>query len=253
MRGLRGRAVVERNLRATRRFWLVLLSGFAEPLFYLFGIGVGLGELVGTVDAGGAQVSYAAFVAPALLATSAMNGGVQESSNVFFKFRYAKTYQAMLATPLGPADVVLGEIAWSQLRGAVYAAAFLAVVSALGFVPSALGLLALPAALLIGFTFAAVGVAGATFMRSYLDFDLLQLVVLPLFLFSATFFPLDVYPPVLRPLVQLSPLYHGVALVRALTLGDVDISLLGHVAFLVTLGSAALVVARRRLARLLLA
>ncbi len=253
MSALPGRAVVERNLRASRRFWPVLLSGSVEPLFYLFGIGVGIGELVGEVGAGGAAVPYAAFVAPALLATSAMNGAMQESSNVFFKARYAKTYQAMLATPLGPADIALGEIAWSQLRGLTYAAAFLVVVAALGFVPSALGVLALPAALLVGFTFAAVGVAVATFMRSYHDFDLLQLALLPLFLLSATFYPLDVYPEAVRPLVQLSPLYHGVALVRSLTLGTVGPAALGHVAYLALLGAAALSVARRRLGRLLLA
>lgn len=252
MRALPGRAVVERNLRASRRFWPVLLSGSVEPLFYLFGVGVGIGALVGDVDAAGRAVPYAAFVAPALLATSAMNGAVQESTNVFFKFRYAKTYQAMLATPLGPADVAVGEIVWSQLRGVVYAAAFLVVVAALGFVPSPLGVLALPAALLIGFTFAAVGVAVATFMRTYRDFELLQLALLPLFLLSATFYPLDVYPEAVRPLVQLSPLYHGVALVRSLTLGTVGVAALGHVAYLVVLGVAALALARRRLERLLL-
>jgi lipooligosaccharide transport system permease protein len=252
MSALRGRAVVERNLRASKRFWLILLSGFAEPLFYLFGIGVGLGQLVGEVTASGVEVTYAQFVAPALLATSAMNGAVQEATNVFFKFRYAKTYHAMLATPLGPLDVVLGEVLWSQIRALLYSAVFLAVVAVLGFVPSPLGLLALPAALLVGFAFAAAGVAMATFMRSYLDFDLVQLVSLPLFLFSATFFPLDVYPAALRPLVQLSPLYHAVALVRSLTLGVLEPELLGHVAFLAALGVLGLVTARRRLGRLLL-
>jgi len=248
---LPGRAVVERNLRASRRFWPVLLSGSVEPLFYLFGVGIGIGELVGDVGRVGAAVPYAAFVAPALLATSAMNGAMQECSNVFFKLRYARTYTAMLATPLGPADVLVGEIAWSQLRGMAYAAAFLAVVAALGFVPSALGVLALPAAMLVGFAFAAVGVSVATFMRSYRDFDLLQLALLPLFLLSATFYPLDVYPEAVRPLVQLSPLYHGVALVRSLTLGTVGAAALGHVAFLVVLGAAAFALARRRLGRVL--
>lgn len=252
MTAVPGRAVVERNLRASRRFWPVLLSGSVEPLFYLFGVGIGIGTLVGDVAADGTAVPYAAFVAPALLATSAMNGAMQECSNVFFKVRYSKTYQAMLATPLRPVDVVVGEIAWSQMRAMAYAAAFLAVVAALGFVPSVLGLLALPAALLVGFTFAAIGVATATFMRSFRDFDLLQLALLPLFLLSATFYPMDVYPESLRPLVQLSPLYHGVALIRSLTLGTIGIAAVGHVAYLAALGVAGLAVARRRLGRLLL-
>lgn len=249
---LPGLPVAERNLRASRRFWLVLLSGFTEPLFYLFGIGVGLGGLVGDVTHRGAAVPYALFVTPALLATSAMNGAVQESTNVFYRFRYGKLYQAMLATPLGPADVVVGEILWSQLRGLAYSAAFLAIVGALGFVPSPLGLLALPAAVLVGFTFAALGVLGATYMRSYLDFDLVPLVTLPLFLLSATFFPLEVYPEPLRALVQLSPLYHGVALIRALTLGTVDLAVAGSVAYLAVLGAGALALAQRRMGRLLL-
>ena len=111
---------------------------------------------------------------------------------------------------------------------------------------------ALPAALLIGFAFAAVGMAATTYMRSWQDLDAINLVTLVLFLFSATFFPLSVYPDNLQNLAQLSPLYHGVALIRGLTLGNVDLSLLGHVAFLVAMGAVGLTISKRRLGILLL-
>ena len=121
------RMLVERNTRAFRSRWLVLLSGFFEPVFYLFSLGVGLGSVVGQVDAGdGHLVDYAVFVAPALLASSAMNGAVFDTTgNVFFKLKYARLYDVVLATPLGPRDVAVGEVTWALLRGSVYAAMFL--------------------------------------------------------------------------------------------------------------------------------
>lgn len=250
----RARYLLERNLLVYRRAWLVIFSGFFEPLFYLFAIGVGIGQLVGDVAVtSGDAVSYAAYVAPGLLAASAMNGAVYESTmNIFFKLKYAKVYDAILATPVGPADIAVGEITWSQLRGLAYAVGFLVVMLALDLMPSPLGLLALPGAVLIGFAFGAVGMAATTFMRSWQDFDLVTLATLPLFLFSATFFPLDVYPAAVRPLIQLSPLYHGVALLRSLTLGTVDVAIVGHIAFLAAMAVAGFLVAGRRLERLLL-
>src|SRR5215218_7298646 len=111
-----GRAwlLVERNLLVYRRIWLLIVSGFFEPVFYLFSIGIGIGALVGTVAGpDGRAIDYTAFVAPALLAASAMNGAVYDATfNIFFKLKYAKTYDAVLATPVGPGDIALGEIAW---------------------------------------------------------------------------------------------------------------------------------------------
>lgn len=249
----RARYVVERNVRVYRYVWIVIASGFVEPLFYLFSIGTGLGELVGTVTGSGGAVSYAEFVAPALLAASAMNGAVFESTmNIFFKLKFEKTYDAMLATPIEPGDIALGEIAFSLLRGGLYAIGFLVVALVFGYMPSAWGLLAMPAALLIGFAFAAVGMAATTFMRSWQDFDLVTLVTLPLFLFSGTFYPLDVYPGFLQTVARFSPLYHGVDLVRSLMLGVFDWSLLGHVAFLIGMGLIGLTIASRRIGTLLL-
>lgn len=243
--------MLERNLLVTKTFWPVVLSGFFEPVFYLFAIGVGIGRLAGDVAIGPAAVPYQAFVAPAMLAASAMNGAVFEATNVFFKLRYGKIYDGVLATPMEPDDVAAGEIGWTLLRGGVYAAGFLVVMAAMGLITSPWGLLAFPAALLVGFAFAATGVAATTWMRTWQDLDLVTLVTLPLFLFSATFYPLDVYPPALRVLTQVSPLYHGTALVRSLTLGIVDASVLWHAGFLVAMGVAGIAVAARRIEGLL--
>lgn len=250
----KARHLIERNILVYRRAWVIVFSGFFEPVFYLFAVGVGIGQLVGDVTTGaGGPVSYAEFVAPALLASSAMNGAVFESTmNIFFKLKFAKTYDGMLATPLGPTDIAVGEIGWSLIRGAIYAVAFLIVMLVMGLMPSLWGLLALPAALLIGFAFAAVGMATTTFMRSWQDFDMVTMVTLPLFLFSATFYPLDVYPEWLQKVAWLSPLYQGVDLIRSLTLGTLEWSLLGNVAFLLVMGAIGLTVAARRISALLL-
>ncbi len=248
------RMLVERNVMSFRHGWVALVTGFAEPVFYLFSLGVGIGALVQTVTTdSGSVVPYAAFVAPALLAASAMNGAVFDSTyNVFFKLKYAKLYDSVLATPMGPRDIAVGEIAWSLIRGALYSAAFLVVALLAGAVHSWWALLALPAAVFIGFAFAAVGMFATTFMRSFLDFDYVTLAIQPMFLFSATFFPLSTYPGGVRLLVQATPLYHGVALERALMLGEVSTGILWHVAYLVVLGALGVIGTARRLEKLLL-
>lgn len=248
------RMLVERNIRAFRRGWVLLVSGFAEPVFYLFSLGIGLGALIGQVTTdGGSVVSYAAFVAPALLATSAMNGAVMDSTmNVFGKLHNAKLYDSVLSTPMGPRDVAVGEVTWALMRGSLYSGAFLIIATVAGFVQSWWALLALPAAVLIGFAFAAVGMFVTTFLRSWNDFDYVNLVLQPLFLFSATFYPLTAYPEAVRWVVQLTPLYHGVALERGLMLGEVGPGLLVHVAYLLTLGLLGLFGAARRIEKLLL-
>jgi lipooligosaccharide transport system permease protein len=250
----RARVLVERSMLVNRRAWLAIVSGFCEPLFYLLAMGVGFGGLVGeVVGPGGEPISYVAYVGPALLAASAMNGAVYDSTfNVFFKFKYAKLYDAMLATPLGPIDVAIGEIAWALLRGGMYASGFLAVMLGMGLIASPWALLALPAALLVAFSFAAIGMAATTFMRSWQDFDLVQLALMPMFLFSTTFFPLSVYPEVVRILVQCLPLYHAIEIMRALCTGLVGLSILGNLAYFVVMAGIGVVVAARRLGVLLL-
>jgi lipooligosaccharide transport system permease protein len=246
--------MIERNLLVYKHGWMVLFSGFFEPLFYLLSIGFGLGRLVGDVAGpGGQTIPYALFVAPALLAASSMNGAITESTfNFFFKLNYDKTFASILTTPMSPADISLGELAWALIRGALYTVGFLAVMVVFGLARSPLILLTLPGALLIGFAFAAVGMAATSFMRSWQDFDLIQLVILPMFLFSGTFFPLDSLPPAAQIAVQVTPLYHGVDLLRTLSLGVVGPDTIIHVAYLTVMGLAGLAIVSRRLDKLLL-
>jgi len=246
--------LVERNLFVYKHGWLVLLSGFFEPLFYLLSIGFGLGALIGTIPGpSGEPIPYQLFVAPALLASSAMNGAVMESTfNFFFKLNYNKTFTSILSTPLSAGDVATGELTWALMRGGLYAVGFMAVMVVLGLVVSPWVVLAVPAALLVGFAFGAIGMAATSFMKTWQDFDLVQLVILPLFLFSATFYPLETYPEPLQVIVQLTPLYQGVDLIRSLTVGAISPILLFHVAYLLVMGFAGLYVVSRRLDKLLL-
>jgi lipooligosaccharide transport system permease protein len=242
--------LVERNFVVYRRAWLIIASGFFEPVFYLLSIGVGLGALVGEVADDGRIVDYTSFVAPGLLAASAMNGVMTDiTSNIFWRLRYGKAYEAILATPIGVADVALGEILVALMRGVLYAAGFLVVMVVMGLIHSWWALLALPAATLIAFAFAAFGLALTTFMRHSEDARLVQLALLPLFLFSTTFYPLSEYAPELQALVQITPLYHGIELVRALSLGTLGAGLLAHVAYLAAMSAISLSVATRRLDR----
>ena len=246
--------LIERNIYVYRHGWIVIFSGFFEPLFYLLGIGFGLGALIGTLPGpGGQPMTYQQFVAPALLASAAMNGAIAESTfNFFFKLNYNKTFESILSTPMSPADVALGELGWALIRGGLYAIGFLAVVVLLGLATSWWMLLTLPAALLVGFAFAAVGMAATSFMRTWQDFDLVQLFVLPMFLFSGTFYPIDAYPEALRVVVQVTPLYQGVDLIRSLSVGYVDWHVVVHVVYLSVMGLVGLAVVSRRLDKLLL-
>jgi lipooligosaccharide transport system permease protein len=246
--------LVERNLILQRRGWPVIVSGFIEPLLYLLAIGFGVGALVGArVVVDGHPLRYAVFVAPGMMASAAMNGAIYETAfNFFYKLKYVKLYDAVLSTPLGVADIALGEIFWALMRGTLYAVGFIVVMAVLGLAISPWALLALPAAMLIGFSFAAVGTAASTFVRTWQDFDLVLTVLIPLFLFSATFYPITVYPHALQLVVQLTPLYHGVDLLRSLTTGMIGPSILLDIAYLIILGAAALALAATRLERLLL-
>lgn len=250
----RARMLVLRASLVSRKAWIVILSGLFEPLFFLAAMGQGLGGLVGAVvGPAGQQVSYAEFIAPGLLAASAMNGAVYDTTyHVFIKLKDAKLYDAVLATPLGPVDIALGEISWALIRGGMYSAGFLVIMLVTGLISSPWAVLALPVALFVAFAFASVGMAATSFMRSWQDFDLVQLAVLPMFLFSETFFPLSAYSPAAQWLAQASPLYHAVTLLRDLTTGAIGWSILGHGVYLLVMAAVGIVVASRRLKALLL-
>jgi lipooligosaccharide transport system permease protein len=249
----RAATLFERNYLVHRRMWILIFSGFFEPLFYLFSLGVGLGHFVGKVPGpNGELISYASFIAPALLATAAMNGAIYDATAVFWKMKYAKLYDAVLATPVGPEEVALGETSWALFRGLLYGTAFLITVAALGLVHSPLAVFALPSALLVGFAFAGAGVGAATFMRTWQDFEFLNLVQLPMFLFSATFYPLSVYPPAIQWVVRFTPLYNAIQLIRSLMLGAVGWAQLLNVTYLLVMGLIGIFIASRRVERLLL-
>ncbi|MEJ7832551.1 MAG: ABC transporter permease [Nocardioides sp.] len=245
--------LVERSYIVYRDAWKLFLTGFLEPVFYLLSIGIGVGQLIDTFELNGQSIPYAEFVAPGMLAASAFNGALLDSTyNVFFKLKYDKLYDQMLATPLQTGDIARGEIAWGQLRGGSYSAAFLVVMAALGLIHSWWAVLALPAALLIGFAFSSVCMALTTYMTSWQDFDKITLVQLPLFLFSATFFPVTAFDGWVRWVVECTPLYRGVVLCRELTTGAVTWDSAISVGYLVAMGVAGLLVVRKRLERLLL-
>jgi len=249
------RSVMARGWQATRSTnSLVVLSGMVEPIFYLLSMGLGLGALIGQVQTDdGQSVPYAAFIAPALLAVAAMNGAIYDSTwNVFFKMQFAKLYEGMLATSLGPLDVALGEISLALARGLLYATGFLLVMQTLGLNLSWWALLALPAVLLIAFGFASVGMAVTSYMKTFQQMDWITFVLLPMFLFSATFYPLSVYPPGIQFVIQALPLWHGVELVRGLTTGQVSPGLLWHVLYYAVMIVIGVVMTTRRLKALFL-
>ncbi|WP_026940342.1 ABC transporter permease [Humibacter albus] len=249
------RAVLYRAFTATKSTnWAVVLSGAFEPVFYLLSLGIGLGPLVGTVEAGdGRAIPYAAFIAPALLATEAMNGAVYDSTwNVFFKIRYAKLYEGMLATSLGPLDVAIGEISFALLRGGMYAVAFMVVMQLIGLNLSWWALLALPAVLLVALAFASFGMGITSYMKSFQQMDIINFIMLPMFLLSGTFYPLSVYPQGVQLVIQALPLWQSVDLVRSLTTGAVSAGILWHVLYLAVMAALGMMLTTRRLRALFL-
>lgn len=248
-------AVVQRGLiAACSSSWVVVLSGFFEPVFFLLSMGIGLGALVGDVEtAQGITVPYAAFIAPALLAVSAMNGAIYDSTwNVFFKLNYGKLYEGMLSTSLGPLDVALGEILYALLRGLAYATGFMIIMQLIGLNLSWTAILALPAVLLIAFGFASLGMAVTSYMKTFQQMDWINFVMLPMFLFSATFYPISVYPGWVQQIVMALPLWHGVELIRGLTTGVLSAGMLWHVLYYAVMIAVGLVFTTKRLRALFL-
>nr|NLI51675.1 ABC transporter permease [Propionibacterium sp.] len=249
------RAVIGRGFRVIRNAnWGIIATGFFEPVFYLLAMGVGMGGLVGVVPGpDGRPISYAMYLAPALLATSAMNGAIYDSvHNVFFKLRFGKLYEAMLATSLGPMDVALGEIFMALFRGFLYGIGFLGVLAGMGLVTSWWALAMLPVALLIALGFASLGMAVTSFMKGFQQLDLVPLALLPMFLFSATLYPITVYPGWIQAVIMALPLWHGVELMRQLSVGFFTPLTLVHIGYFVAMSAVGIVVVTLRLRALFL-
>jgi lipooligosaccharide transport system permease protein len=230
----RSHVILERSLVALKSSnWFPVVSGFLEPLLYLFSFGYGVGTLIGDIQVSNGQVvSYAMFIAPGLLATSAMNGAIYDSTwNVYWKLHEGKIYHGMLATSLGPLDVALGEILTALLRGFAYAVGFMVVATPMGLIPSWWGVLAIPAAVLIAFGFASIGMAITSYFKSYQQMGLINISLLPIFLFSGSFYPLSVFPDWAQIIIKTLPLWHAIEMIRNLSLGIINISLLGHIAY----------------------
>jgi lipooligosaccharide transport system permease protein len=245
--------MVQRNALAYRHFWMAFISGFFEPLFYLGAVGFGVGRFIGTIDYGGTEVSYAAYLAPGMLAVSAFNGALFDGFfSPFFKLNWMKTYDGIITTPVNISDIAVGEVMWALIRGTIYAIGFLAVLLVLGLIYSPWAVFALPAVMLSGGALAAGAMTLTAVTKEISSLEkVMTLIVFPLFLFSGTFFPISRYPELVQPLVQLTPLYHAASLLRALILGNVGPGQLVDTAYLVAMfiGFSALTIRlmRRRL------
>lgn len=230
--------VIEHQAHIFRKFWRgSAVAYLINPILFLGAIGLGVGGLVkgnkGTVDG----VSYLAFVVPGLMAASAMNGAAGESLwPIMAGTKWIRTFHAMVATPVGPGDVYTGIVIWTGARAALGATLFLIVATLFGGVLSWWAPLAIPAAVLTALAFAAPLTAFAATQETDFRFPvIMRLGVIPLFLFSGTFFPVSQLPSWLQPFRWLSPLWHGVQLCRAATTGVADGQLVANVAILVAL------------------
>ena len=225
-----------------------LTTSFLFPILYLAAMGVGLGTLVDSHSHSVQGVSYLDFIAPGLLAATAMQIGSNEATYpVMGAIKWVRTYFAMLATPLGVGDLLAGHLVWIALRLLMVMAIYLAVMAAFGTVHSGLGVLAIPAGVLTGMAFAAPIAAFAATQKNDFGFSALyRFAIIPLFLFSGTFFPISQLPGWLQPIAEATPLEHGVALCRSLVLGTVSArDAIGDTAYLLVVTAAGVVVAAR--------
>jgi len=229
-----------------------IVTSFLIPVLYLTSMGVALGSLIDKHSHGVAGVSYVAYLAPGLLAATCMQIGANDTMwPVMGAIKWMRTYLAMLAGPLDVYDVMLGHLAWVAVRLSIVVTIYLSVMAAFGTVHSPWALLALPAGVLTGMAFAAPMAAfSATLEKDTAFSTVYRFVVIPLFLFSGTFFPISQLPHALQYLAYATPLFHGVALCRDLTLGQghpwVD---LGHAAYLAAWVGVGYLCARRTFAK----
>ena len=230
-----------------RRMWRGnVVTSVVSPVVYLLALGVGLGVFVDRSADLPNGVSYLEFVAPGLMAATAMQVSSFEASwPVLSAIKWDRQYHAMLATPLRIRDVILGHQAYFAFRLILTATVYFVVITAFGAVESPLGVLAIPVTVLVGLAFTAPLAAWAAHTQTEVSFvAIFRFVILPMFLFSGTFFPISSLPAALEVLAWFTPLWHGVTLCRDLTLGDVSPADLAHVAYLLAFVAAGLVLAR---------
>ncbi|WP_458113832.1 ABC transporter permease [Arthrobacter sp. R1-13] len=247
-------AVISRGLMATKSTnWMMVLSGFFEPVLFLIAMGLGVGAIIGAVPGPGGEISYAAYIAPALLAVSAMNGAVYDSTwKVFFKMNFAKLYQGMLHTSLGPLDIALGETFLALLRGLLYATGFTAVMGLMGLITTPWAILMIPASVLIALGFASMGMGITSFLKTFQQMNWITFIMMPMFLFSATFYPLSVYPQYIQWLIQAMPLWHGVELLRQISVGTFTAETVIHVGYYLVMTALGMLLTTMRLRKLFL-
>jgi lipooligosaccharide transport system permease protein len=234
-----------------RRTWRGSVSTTViSPVLYLAAMGVGLGSLVHRSSAIGG-VTYLQYIGPGLLAATAMQVAAAESTYaVLGSFKWVRVYHAMAATPLLPLDILIGHLLWIATRIAMASGVYLAIVAAFGGIKSPLALIAWPACLLIGMAFAGPIVAFSSTRDTDSGFAALnRFGIVPMFLFSGTFFPISQLPEVLRWIAYATPLWHGVELVRSLCLGHVGASDLLHVAYLAVWATVGIALAVRQYRR----
>jgi lipooligosaccharide transport system permease protein len=244
------------RLTAYRHFWRSsLISGVLEPALFLASMGLTLGVLVDRGRGLQGGVSYLSFLAPGLLAAAAMQTATSESTYpVLGAIKWDKTYEAVLATPTAVGDLLAGQLLYVAFRVTTSAGLFLAVLALFGAAESPLVLLALPAALLTGLAFAAPVTAVAASIENDSGFAALnRFLIIPMFLFSGTFFPVSQLPAFFEWVAYLTPLWHGVSLARGLALGDLDPAMgFLHVGYLTLWVAGGVLLARRAYRRRLL-
>src|SRR6478672_13116281 len=237
------RAVELRAMQYRRTFRASLISSFLNPVLFLLAMGVGLGTYVdrsGTATLALGGLTYLQFLAPGLLAATAMQAAAFEATfPIMSGLTWQRVFHAMYATPISPRDIVLGNLTWIAIRLTMIATIFAIVMSLFGAAASPLIVLGIPAAVLTGMAFATPIVAFSATQRTPEKFNaVFRFGITPLFLFSGTFFPISNLPPLLQPIAWLSPLWHGVELTRGLALGTIveaPLIALVHVAVLVTI------------------
>ncbi len=239
----------EHWLAQYKRVWRGTIgTSLVNPLLYLTALGVGLGTIVDQTQNAPGGVPYLDYVAPGLLAAAAMQTATIESTwPVMAAIKWSRVYHAMIATPLTERDAFVGHQLFVITRVFTSAAAYLAIIAAFGAVPSWLGVLVVPVAVLIGTAFSMPMAALAATIEEDRSFvTIFRFLIVPMFLFSGTFFPLSQLPLAFELVGYVTPIWHGVELCRMLTLGNAELApALGHVAYLLAWTLVGFELARR--------